>query len=426
MVQHEFEILPGIVILKIEFSLDKPRISQGERTILRWNAEGADEAVLWISAVSPLTPEPLDWVRIGQMGERVDLAGEMEIAPDETTAYYLVVKTPRGLQGVKEVAEVAEAEEPKREPEQWQPQRAFLERMVDRPHILRVRPTPEPRLLGDLLSQQAHWYSAQEWFASPPAIWLSVSSGGPQVIYADETFGCSYSVTNASCIHHWCGSDGPRIEVNTSKISGTELKGGFSTTAYGPPCGMLPAGKLGIIGSAWKPSHVFLALTASNASGKSVSADVRVDVISVPKFKGAVTDKRRGDIRQAAKDIEGKLNSGCIINNAALDQSVSAFQKGHLKRSEFGYRLTAEILCMGNITFLCNDVGDAQWGAGHWLEHTNEIVLEWSPKYIPYLEYVILHELVHKCGFNSELYKYGYNRAEIEDQARTLSGACYP
>ena len=75
--------------------------------------------------------------------------------------------------------------------------------------------------------------------------------------------------------------------------------------------------------------------------------------------------------------------------------------------------------------FDCQDVADKDWGAGYWQGYTNKIVLQWSPSKTPNLPYVIVHELMHKCGFNGALLKY-YSVAEIEKQCHTVSEACFP
>lgn len=407
---------------KIEFSSDKTQIDRGKSVVLRWNVEDAEEAILWKSTVLPSAPEPLDWWRISELGEAVKFVDEVELTPDETTAYYLVAKTPTGMRGVRSVVEVVE-EEGKPTPEIWKPQKRILKGMNEKAHLGWIE-RPDRPSQSDIITQfELALRMAEKWFGAPPPT-IKVSAN-PEVIFEDESSLLSWDISNANCAESTLTTSMTRMVTKNAGISGTKVTGGGHGAGGMPPCALSMKGNWNISGQLLGSHHIEVHISARNAIAKSAAASQWVDILSIPTFTGACTAARQTAIRNAIKDIDENLRNGCIYNNSALNTKVAAFKAGHLNRIVFWARLLAELQNIGLDTFNCKDVKDTDWGAGHWATYTNEIILEWSPSYTPLLEYVILHELIHKCGFNSDLYKFGYSKNDIENQAEAITCACY-
>jgi hypothetical protein len=81
-----------------------------------------------------------------------------------------------------------------------------------------------------------------------------------------------------------------------------------------------------------------------------------------------------------------------------------------------------------NLTFQCEETqGEA---GAKWDDNSNTIIVRWGPGGSYPTEHALIHELVHKCGFNKYLLKppHGegwYSRDEIEAQTARVAGACY-
>ena len=411
---------------EIEFSSAKTRIKRGETTTLDWSVKGAEEATLWMSKVLPYAPEPLDWSKISRLGEKVGLSEKMELTPEETTAYYLVTNGVLGMRGSRIVIEVVYEElEPTRRPETWKPQESFLAHMEDSMHVGWL-----DRHAGPIPSNIAKDFEvvlrlAETWFAgpTPPGISLSAST---EVMFEDETAMLTWNISNANCAEMGESMSKTGMIVSPTKTSGTQIAGGGWGAGGTPSCALSLSSSMNLTGQApFGSSHRRFWITAHNTAGKSATSWQWVDTLSIPQFKGSSTPTRISSIRSALKTIDKLLRNGCIYNDKALDTTVAAFKNGHLKRTELWARLLAELQNIKLNTFNCNDVADNDWGAGHWADYTNEIFLEWSPSHTPYLEYVIFHELVHKCGFNGDLLKF-YSKGDVENQAHVVSGACFP
>jgi hypothetical protein len=388
-------------------------IKRGEPVAINWHVEGAEEATLWISASLPDAPEPLNWVRIAEIGETVPIEERIEQVLEVTTAFYIVAKNPLGISGRRVIVEVAEEIEPVAEPETWSPQKQFLPQMEDPSQLAWV----ELSINDELVIPGEVWHAG-----SPPNLSLSAS---PQVIFIDENATLSWKVTNANCATMGFTKRSTDLVADGSNISGTKPQGGGWGAGGMPHCGLTQmSGSWKISGQSYGHGHQVHWLSASNVMAKSASASRWLDILSIPKYKGAATQSRKSDIRSALKTIDNKLLNGAVYNDSSLDSKVPAFKNNHLNRKAFWARLVAEIENIELDTFHCKDVADKDWGAGHWTEYANEIVLEWSPKNTPWLAYVIVHELMHKCGFNSTLKKWGYSKYEIEQQCHTVSKAC--
>jgi hypothetical protein len=162
---------------------------------------------------------------------------------------------------------------------------------------------------------------------------------------------------------------------------------------------------------------------AEGSWGDAAIATVRVGFMPHPLFDGC-NPERQGAIEVALKNIYHRLLDGCIRDNGELDDEVAAFADGRLHRLAFWSRLRAELENINLTTFRCLEVDDEEWRGGRWSEYTNEIELHWSPNFSPDLPYVILHELIHKSGFHSDLGDF-YPADAIEEQAHQVSEACF-
>lgn len=410
---------------KIEFSSATTQIKRGEATFLSWDVKGAKEAILWKSSLLPEAPEPLNWPKISRLGEKVKLRDKAEIIPEDTTSYYLLAKGSLGLHGNRIVVEVMPDKKGELQTEIWRPQKQFLDRMEDRSHVGWIeRPT---KVLPSGASADFEVISkiAEKWHSgsTSPGINLSASMG---VIFEDEFSTLSWAISNANCAEMSETFSKTGMTVDQAKVSGTKITGGGWGAGGMPPCALLLNGSVKVTGQApFGSSYRRWWVTAHNTAGLSATSWRWIDVLSVPNFKGSSTPTRISGIRNALRTVDTMLRKGCIYNDAALDTTVAAFKNGHLKRTELWARLLAELQNIKLTTFNCKDVADKDWGGGHWGDYTNEIILDWSPSHTPYLEYVILHELVHKCGFNGDLLKF-YSTADIENQAHAVSGACFP
>jgi len=422
------------ILPKIEFSADKTLIESGEPITLRWNVKEAEEVILWESVVLPSAPEPLDWMRISQLGRKVKSTNNMEFTPEETTAYYLVVKTPLGISGRRIVVEGVAEEKPIPKPKIWEPEEGLIEKLDEKSHLAWVE---EPaRLKSSVMVESARRLAEQlvpfgGGPGQPPSIKISVN---PQVIFEDESTTLSWTIGNANCAGKSEKVEGTSMIAWAGNYSGTKITGGFwgAGATVSCPWGLLPMsdsekidGKK--LGGARHESH---SIYAENAMGKSATAWQWVDILSVPQFTGASNATRIANIRNAIKTIDKKLRNGCIYNDTYLDTKVDAFKKGHLDRKEFWALLLVQLQNIGLVTFNCKDVTDAQWkktGGVQWAIFKNDITLFWSPSHTnPNFPRWIMLALVLKCGFNNDLGKFGYSGSDIFSQAWDVATACSP
>jgi len=417
--------VPEMVLPEFELSASATRIRKGESTTVQWNVQRAEEATFWTSTVLPEAPEPLDWQRISMLGQKVALSDKVELTPEETTACYIVAKGGFGLRGIRIVIEVIPEElAPTRKPETWEPQKRYLARMTDTSHVGWIDLPAKLNHPEFATGFEFVMKLAETWYAgTPPNISMSVSQ---KVMFSDETSTLSWTITNANSAEMGENISKTFLAVDLTSTSGTKLTGGGYGAAGMPPGGLNLNGSGTLTGQGFYTSgHRVFCITAHNIAGLSATASKWMDTLPVPQFKGSSTATRKSDIRSAIKTIDEYLRNGSIYNDTALDTSVAAFKNGHLNRKEFWARLLAELENIKLDTFNCQVTTDANWGGGHWSDYSNEIKLDWSPSYTPNLEYVILHELVHKCGFNGNLLKY-YAHSDIENQAHTISGTVFP
>lgn len=406
---------------RVRLFAEPERAQAGEPVLISWDIDGAEEANLWISTVHAEAPEPLDWMRIAERGEPVPAEGRIEHVLEATTAFYLVARNPLGMHGERVIVAVEVDGEAAAEPHIWSPLPQYLPQMAAPSHVAWMAlPDAQDRVIPfeRLVFQPP---DGNVWHAgTPPALSLTA---GPQVIFTDETATLSWSVANANCAT--MGSTKHVITlVADGNITGTKPQGGGFGAGGMPTCGLTQlTGSWAIPGQAHGHCHQMHWLTASNILAQSASTTRWLDILSLPQTKGAATQSRKTDIRSALKEIDTRLRNGKIINDAYLDGQVPAFKNGHLSRKALWANLLAQLENIQLVTFNCVDVADNQWGGGHWQDYTNVVQLDWSPSYTPWLEYVIVHELMHKYGFNTTLMKWGYGTLDIEQQCHTVSQA---
>ena len=179
------QALFDVILPEIEFRVEPERIAMGESVVLRWNVIEADEAIFWKSTVLPSAPEPLDWWRISELGENVQLSDEIVLNPEETTAYYLIANSRQGMRGRRIVVEVIEEQHPPEEFFMCTPSTFVLEKMESKPHVGWIGQPIQPTRADETIALQLELL-AKEWSApsDPPVIKISAK---PEVIFEDES-----------------------------------------------------------------------------------------------------------------------------------------------------------------------------------------------------------------------------------------------
>ncbi len=268
-----------------------------------------------------------------------------------------------------------------------------------------------------------------------PTVTVSMN---PEVIYIGESATLSWNVTGAIEVGRGVSIHHMGLIASGTSVSGTALDGG----SWGG--GGAPFGASGFLGSEtidnknpliYKPSWQTWGFFAQDSFGNSAGSTVRLNIIPEPKFTGSVTPQRKDTIKSAIRDVTKKIMAGGIYWDTSLDTTVDAFKKKLISRTALWYNIRNELFNMNLITFKFVENEDPKKHfAGRWGDYSNEIELEFSSLYNPYYEFVILHELIHKCGFNGELqYKGLYSKTELEDQnyligcsVYSTAGACSP
>jgi hypothetical protein len=210
-------------------------------------------------------------------------------------------------------------------------------------------------------------------------------------------------------------------------MSGTEPDGASYGFGGGVACSLPASGQISLpnafLTSPFGPAHYRWGISAAGTSGQGTYAGVWFDILPVPKFAGAVTPPRIALVRSHLKEIDQKLRNGGILFDATLDTTVAAFREKRLNKYDVWRRLLLEIQNLQNLVFQCEDQA---YGGGHWVAGSNTIQLYWKAQtgQGPSPE-AVLHELVHKCGFNGYLRTW-YSHEQIEDQTYLVASSCYP
>lgn len=401
---------------KVSFSADRTGIQQGNTVELRWAVEDATDVAFWSDTLSPFESEYVDWARISMLGEKVEPIGELVASPERTTAYYLVARNAAGIAGKRELVTLAGPRE-EAEALTWDPPDAGDPRMADLPYMTATPAWKPAERIQDYL-----WWVTEQPEISAAFMFPTVNfTIVPAVIFTNETATATWSTANALTVGTSYSVSSTLTVVDTDERSGTRVNGGSHGGGGSPPSyegvhsgqWTLNSGMWG-----WGPSHYAYGIFVTSPYGKSLTVSRDVDVLGVPQFAGNATPERRRDTRDAIRLITRRLRGGRILNDALLDNSVAAFRDHQLDRRSFWGRLLTEIHNLNLVTFNCIQGVSA---GGSWDDYKNEIKLIWSPTHAPRLDYVIAHELIHKCGFHGGLT--GYTAAEIEQQAHLVTSA---
>lgn len=262
---------------------------------------------------------------------------------------------------------------------------------------------------------------------SKPSIIVSMT---PNVIFIGESALLSWDVANANEVSRGMSINHTGLLADPTSISGTKIDGSMFGGGGAPP------GAFGFKGQEtidknnqgmYTPSWQNWGFTAQDSFGNSATKYVNLNILSEPNYSGKVTPQRKDTIKNALRDITKRIMSGSIYWDTQLDTKIAAFQKNLITRAQLWGNLRNVLFNLHLLTFNCIETkaGDQNFG-GVCIDYSNEIKLEFPTTYNPYYEYIILHELVHKCGFNGALlYKGPFSHSEIETQACRIACAVY-
>ncbi len=409
----------NLPLVEIELIPDRRRLKSGERIELAWKTSKAEKVYLLEKPGSPseVASMVIEWNALEQMGKAIDMQGKIALTPKLTTTYVIaaVARNGRFAKSVTFRIEDEKLNEDK-EGRTWY-----------NPNDIPV-PRPEDFIL--LPERDRDLYRA-----------ILCAFRGPQVTYTidrccyftDEPAHLEWNIVCANCADQELSFRGARLRANLSLRSGTELnytfEGGGSTRVDTFVRCLLPMrGESDLDLAVWWGSEPGMEWTstilAEDYRGRSDSKSVSTWFLPRARFEGC-TPNRKAEIEEALLELCCLLRRGCIAATASLDRSVAAFRDGRLVRLSVAEELSRQMWNLDLITFKSVDVSDADWRGSKWQEYTNSIELQWSPGHRPNLPYVILHELLHKVGFNGDLSAF-YTDAEIENQVNQTARACFP
>jgi hypothetical protein len=422
----------------VQFSADRIEVQPGETATLRWHVDGAEEVVYWASPYEPVELAPLSWLRIAELGDRVGPEGEVVVRPDRTSVNYLLARDASRAVCAQVVIRVRAASAPASAGPHFecQPGPLALRRMTD--HPLRVRPPswqrPTPAAVSERVAELVHWlHRPGEGMVPLINPFVNVSVDHPVVFADDDPPKFSWTSVGATCVT----APGygvqrqvlvPGLDADPAFLMSGTAQDGASYGSGGFPLVCLPASgqytfPKALYAPPYGPGTVSWGIDATGPSGEHASAGSSFDVLPVPTFTGAVTDARRALVRSSLKDIGQKLRSGGILSDAKLDTTVAAFKDGRLSKYQVWMRLLLEIRNLQNLVFHCEEQTS---GGGSWADYSNTINLYWNAQTNQGpSDYALLHELVHKCGFNGRLLSW-YSTGQIEDQTDLVASSCYP
>jgi len=209
-----------------------------------------------------------------------------------------------------------------------------------------------------------------------------------------------------------------------SQVEGTRystVPGGFGN--WGRSCNLGNGGPGSTYLSHLGAGTSTLTVSTRNANGTLTYTSADVDALPRAKKFSGCSSSHKQEIESAIKKVVKELQTGCIRDNAALDNTIAAFDDRLLSRSAFHERILDELHNLDNISFICEQMSScARWG-----DHTNEIKLNFETcgDNGPNVPYVVMHELAHKAGFNGSLLGH-YTHKSIEEQAHDVLEACNP
>lgn len=412
---------PKITFFRVESGRDSASI--------KWNVEGADEVFFYKGEmIKNISPENIDSERFSELGESYPPVYEMVFPIEEDSTLYLYAKNEFGFSIESRVVNIEKPIERIKDTTIWDKDKGYLGRMIKNP--------------------------AKKWHIKlqPPVTTKNYLSGGGS---GGGSLGAQITINPQ--IYHGGGATvewqvvGADSYSMSSSISRTVLEPGtpefgfkmFSGLVFGgiesggggmPITSILPSTSKSEKYSLNQPGgyekgYGKRCVTAYSGILKT-TADTWFESIPDPKFSGNGQNyTRKAEIQKAIKDIYTKLRTGKILNDNYLDGKVVAFQQKYIDRIEFYKWLYLTFQNLDLITIECNYVStdDALKYLGQWGSSSPNIIkLCWSPTKEPALEYVILHEMIHKCGFNSYLVIKGQSNSSVENDAHAVTEAVYP
>jgi hypothetical protein len=413
----------------ISLRAEPETIQRGEMSILTWSVERAEEVVLieGVDFLDMLLGES-DPMELFHSSEHVDPFGERSVLLDGTKEFHIMARNESGLSSASIIIDVIEGEVVPVEPNFWKDQP--LERKEVESEVADV----EPELEADIDVEYLEYDAPDLWDAKGAT---AAAASSPKVIFENENAKHSWSVSNADTASLGSYTKSVTLVPDLTQNSGTKRTGGSlgagATPIWSPSGGTDSGtatvyGKMGSYGARWHTNYVKAYNSAGNAD-----ASAWVDVLSIPSFKGTyakpdyagASQTRKQAILTALKAIEKELRGGCIYNDGKLDATVVTFKSKSMKRKDVWMDIMLEMQNMRNITFEVKDVPASSGAGGAWGDYNNTIYLYWTTSSQPRLEYVILHELIHKVGFNSKLLG-KYSVSQIETMAHAVTDSCFP
>lgn len=398
--------------IEIELEPLSRKVLPGKRIKLSWKVENAESIYLIKKVGSPFEISGLAvaWNELEAMGKAVDSEGEVLLDINSTTTF-IIAAVGRAGRWAKSTTLLVDQKE---KDAAVQPKTWF--RFDD-------LPDPEDFLRLDMRDRDLH--RAILCAVRGPEVELSVDGC---CFFTDQTAHLEWSVTCANCADMWVQMNGASLEEDLTVRSGTVVGYYFEGGGETPGCSLTMRGDgdadhsivLGTEpGSMWSWT-----ILAEDHRGRTDIETIAVWFLPRPIIEGC-SPGRRAEIEAAILELCCLLHRGCIETATRLDRSVTAFRDGHLSRTRIALDLMHQITNLHLITFKCNDVDDVDWRGGVWDEYSNHIELQWSPSHRPYLAYIILHELLHKVGFNGDLSRF-YTDAQIEHQVNQVARVCFP
>lgn len=393
------------------------RIKPGERIKLSWKVANAERAYLLQQPGCPfeITGVVVEWAELEQSGKAVNLHGEIKLVPKFSTTFIIAAVGQAG-RWAKSITVRVDSKKALRtiKAKTWN--------HFDEP--------PGPEEFINLYERDRDLRRAVVCAIRGPQVELSIDRC---CLYTDEPAHIEWHVTCANCVDGWTHIHGARLEEDRTSRSGTQVEYFFEgegltridtiTRCLLPRRGDIDVNHVVAFGTEPGSEWTWTVL-AEDHRGRSEVGSVTAWFLPHPRIEGC-SPARRVEIEEALLKLCGLLQHGCIAGASGLDRSVAAFRDGHLARSRVASELTRQLWNLDIITFKCADVSDADWRGSQWEEFTNVIELQWSPSHRPYLPYVILHELLHKVGFNGDLSPF-YRDVQIEHQANQVARACFP
>lgn len=470
--EWQYNVVPQIEVFEVT--------RQEESVLVKWNVV-ADVAHLFVLTETTFIPDDIKFGStaelITELGEEMPLDYEIELTLHENAVIYLLAKNEHGECLESKIVEVVTEIEPERETYIWNEDIIYNDRMIYRENNLGIEPelldviaqpdSPEDELFADenrlycgngdnekdkKLPKIAYSLNRLSIFdicnnsnifdrlndALTPKAQIIINKA-QRIIFNDETFDLKWGIASANSYQRSFTYQNIKLvpsknsyPVNFKMFSGVKIGGGSSLKGTTPSISIAPKT------SATKNETVSCRVTKGSgeeeiyafSSTLSAMSKDKVDIISIPKFKGnGANTARKTAIRAACRDIYKQLKSGRILNDIYLDSKIDPFKKGYINRQDLWQWLLLSFQNLDLVTFNCTEVysDSALKYIGQWSgKNPNTVNLCWSPSKTPNLKYVILHEFMHKCGFNTYLLLKGYSGKQIENLAHELAEVIYP